>query len=125
MPASVGRKVRFGPFEVDLGTGELSNNGTRVRLQPQPLEVLAILLERPGELITREEFRKRLWAGDTFVDFEHSLNTDIKKLRQARGDEAETPHYIETLPKRGYIFVEEVTTPPIATSTLPGSPDID
>lgn len=112
MPTSAGSKVRFGPFVVDLSTGELSTNGTRVRLQPQPLKVLEILLERQGELITREEFRKRLWADDTFVDFEHSLNTAIKKLRQALGDEAETPRYIETLPKRGYRFI--VDTPDCA-----------
>ena len=108
MPTAVAKKARFGPFEVDLNTGEVSNNGTRIRLQPQPLEVLSILLERPGELVTREEFRKRLWADDTFVDFEHSLNTAIKKLRQALGDEAVTPRYIETLPRRGYRLLADL-----------------
>jgi DNA-binding winged helix-turn-helix (wHTH) protein/Tol biopolymer transport system component len=97
--------IRFGPFEVDLHTGELFKNGLKLKLQPQPILVLGVLLEKPGELVTREEFRERLWTADTFVDFEHSLNTAVKKLRQALGDEAETPLYIETLPRRGYRFV--------------------
>jgi Tol biopolymer transport system component/DNA-binding winged helix-turn-helix (wHTH) protein len=97
--------VRFGPFEVDLVAGELRRNGNKIRLQAQPAQVLAILLERPGEVFTREELQRRLWPSDTFVDFEHSLNTAIKKLRSALGDDAEAPRYIETLPKRGYRFI--------------------
>lgn len=108
MQAHGKQTVRFGPFEVDLHCGEVSRNGLKLKLQHQPIQVLGILLEKPSELITREEFRQRLWPADTFVDFEHSLNTDIKKLRQALGDEAETPRYIETLPRQGYRFIGEL-----------------
>jgi len=100
--------LRFGPFEVDLHSGELRTNGSKIRLQPQPFQLLSILLEHPGELVTREEIRQRLWSSDTFVDFEHSLNTSIKKLREALGEEAGTPRYIETLPRRGYRFIGHV-----------------
>ena len=81
--------IRFGVFEVDLHTQELRKQGFRIHLVGQPFEVLAMLLERPSELVTREEFKKRLWSGDTFVDFEHGLNTAVKKLREALGDDAE------------------------------------
>src|SRR5437016_10823832 len=94
-------KVRFGEFEVDLRSGELRRNGARIKLQEQPFQILALLLERPGEVVTREELRKRLWPGGIFVDFENGLNIAVKKLRGALGDEADTPSYIETLPKRG------------------------
>jgi len=100
--------VRFGPFEADVKTGELWNSGTRVRLQEQPFQVLAMLLARPGELVTREELRQKLWPADTFVDFDHSLNTAINKLRDALGDSAKDPRYIETLAGRGYRFVGAV-----------------
>ena len=79
-----------------------------MKLQGQPVQILEILLEKPGQLVTREELREQLWTSDTFVDFDHSLNTAIKKLRQALGDEADTPHYIETLPRRGYRFIGDV-----------------
>jgi len=107
----VGEKqsCRFGPFELDPQCGQLRKNGVGLKLQGQPLQILEILLEKPGQLVTREELQKRLWASDTFVDFDHSLNTAIKRLRQALGDEADTPHYIETLPRRGYRFIGEVT----------------
>jgi len=105
------QKLRFGPFAVDLRSGELFKNGTKLKLQPQPVQILAVLLENPGELVTREELRQRIWPADTFVDFEQSLNTAIKKLRQALCDEAETPRYIETLPRRGYRFIAEVSEP--------------
>jgi len=108
MSVAVKQKVRFGPFEVNLSTGELSKNGTRLKLQPQPIAVLAALLQHPGELVTREELQRRLWPNDTFVDFEQGLNTAVKKLRVALCDEAETPKYIETLPKRGYRFIAQV-----------------
>jgi DNA-binding winged helix-turn-helix (wHTH) protein len=97
--------VRFDVFEVDLRAGELYKAGRKIKLQVQPFHVLALLLERPGEVVTREEFEKRLWPGDTFVDFEHSLNTAIKKLRQALGDDKKKPRFVETLPKRGYRFI--------------------
>ncbi len=100
--------VRFGVFELDLRAGELRKHGLKVRLQDQPLQILTMLLERPGEVVTREEIQKKLWPADTFVDFDHSLNTAIKKLRQALGDEADTPRYIETLPRRGYRFIAPV-----------------
>jgi len=97
--------VRFGPYEADLATGELRRDGSKVPLQDKPFQMLALLLRRPGELVTREELRSELWPADTFVDFEHGLNTAVKKLRQALDDSAETPRFVETLPKRGYRFV--------------------
>jgi len=100
--------VRFGPFEVEFRAGELLKNGRRIRLQDQPLQVLAMLLEKPGELVTREEVRKRLWLEDTFVDFDHGLNNAINRLREALNDSADAPRFIETLPRRGYRFIAEV-----------------
>ena len=106
MPAGeLPRIIRFGVSEIDLQTGELRKNGLKVKLQDQPFQVLAMLLERPGKVVTREELRARLWPADTFVDFEHSLNAAIKRLRDALGDSAETPVFIETLPRRGYRFL--------------------
>src|SRR4051812_17984191 len=101
---------RFGPFEADLKTGELRKSGSRLRLQEQPFQVLAMLLARPGELVTREELRQQLWPADTFVDFDHSLNTAINKLRDTLGDSASAPKYIETLARRGYRFIADVTS---------------
>jgi len=100
--------TRFDVFEVDLRAGELYKAGRKIKLQVLPFQALALLLERPGEVITREEFEKRLWPGDTFVDFDHSLNTAIKKLRQALGDDNKKPRFVETLPKRGYRFIGTV-----------------
>jgi len=116
-------KTRFGPFELDARTGELRSNGTRIKLQGQPISVLQILLETPGELVTREQIRERLWSSDTFVDFDHNLNTAIKKLRQALGDEAETPRYIETIPRYGYRFIGQVekNAAPEAAAPRPGT----
>src|SRR6188508_157288 len=108
-------RLHFGPFEFDVAAGELYRDGQRVRLQEQPRQVLAALLERPGEICTREALRERLWKTDTFVDFEHGLNTAIKKTRQTLGDSAETPQFIETLARRGYRFVAPVVAAP-ATS---------
>jgi DNA-binding winged helix-turn-helix (wHTH) protein/Tol biopolymer transport system component len=105
-------RVRFGPFELDPRSGELFKLGQKLNLHGQPIEVLSILLERPGELITRDEFCKRLWPQDTFVDFEHSLNTAIKKLRQTLDDDPDAPRYIETLPKKGYRFIAHVEAVP-------------
>ena len=104
------RQLRFGVFEVDLRTGELRKQGLKVKLHGQPFQVLSMLLERPGELVTREEIRAELWAGDTFIDFEQSVNTSIKRLREALGDAAEHPRYIETLPRHGYRFIAAVET---------------
>src|SRR6202047_1247889 len=104
-------RVRFGPFEVDLHTHELWKYGTRIRLVGQPFEILALLLSKPGELVTREELRGRLWPGDTFVDFNHGLNAAVNKLRGVLNDSAEHPLYIETLPRRGYRFIGELGPP--------------
>ncbi|MFZ3369360.1 MAG: winged helix-turn-helix domain-containing protein [Candidatus Sulfotelmatobacter sp.] len=100
-----GRIVRFGVFELDLAAGELRKNGARVRLQEQPFQVLALLLECGGDVVTREEMRQKLWPADTFVDFDHSLNTAVNKLRETLGDSASSPRYIETLARRGYRFI--------------------
>lgn len=102
------RILRFGPFEVDLHSGELRRNGVTVKLQSQPFQILVMLLERPGELLTREEIRDRLWPADTFVDFDHSLNSAMTRLREALGDSAEGPRFVETLPRRGYRFIGSV-----------------
>ena len=91
MPANADGNLRFGTFEVDCRAGELRRNGSKVRLQDQPFQILLTLLERPGEVITRDELRSRLWPDDTFVDFEHSINTAVRRLRDALGDSAENP----------------------------------
>src|SRR5579863_8921570 len=97
--------VRFGQFELDLRTGQLAKNGAKIRLSQQPIQVLSLLLETPGEIVTREEFRRRLWSSDVFVDFDHGLNKSIQKLRDALGDSAGSPRYIETIPRIGYRFI--------------------
>ena len=115
--------VRFGPFQLDLRAAELHNNGTKTRLPDQPFQILVELVEHPGEVVTREELRQRLWRSDTFVDFEHSLNMAVKRLRDSLGDSAENPRYIETLPRHGYRLIvpvegSEPTTPAISTSLI-------
>ena len=100
--------VRFGVFEVELETAELRKRGVRLRLEEQPFHILSLLLERPGELITREQLREQLWPAGTFVDFDRSLNKAISKLRLALGDSAETPRFVETLHRRGYRFIAPV-----------------
>ena len=110
MPAST-REIRtqkFGDFVVDCRAGELYRRGKKVKVQMQPMQVLQALLENPGDIVTREELRKKIWPVDTFVDFEHSLNTAIKKLRQALGDRAGKSKFVETLPRRGYRFLATV-----------------
>lgn len=102
--------MRFGLFELDLSAGELRKSGVRLRLQGQPFQVLALLLERAGEVLTREELQQKLWPSDTFVDFDHSLNTAINKVREALGDSASSPRYVETLARRGYRFIAPVRT---------------
>jgi len=100
--------IRFGTYEVDLRAGELLRNGSRVRLQEQPFQVLLALVERPGEIVTRDELQKKLWPADTFVDFDHSLNAAIRRLRDALGDSAENPRFVETIARRGYRFIAPV-----------------
>src|ERR1700745_856198 len=104
----VSGRLRFGVFELDLRAGELRKHGLRIRLQEQPFQVLAILLEHPGEVVTREELQKKLWPADTFVDFDHGLNKAISKIREALADSAESPRFIETVARRGYRFLAEV-----------------
>ena len=103
--ANFSRRVRAGLFEIDLGSAELRKNGHRVPLQEQPFRVLSLLLEHPGEVVTREELQTRIWPSDTYVGFDEGINTAIRKLRLAFGDSAENPRFIETLPRRGYRFI--------------------
>ena len=113
------RLLRFADFQVDLRTGELRKAGTKVKFGGQPFQVLSVLLERRGELVTREELQKLLWP-DTFVDVDHNLNTAINKIRDVLGDSTERPRFIETLPKRGYRFIGELEAPvqPLASVVL-------
>lgn len=115
-------RARFGPFEVDLQTHELWKFGTRLKLVGQPFEILAMLLSRSGQLVTRDELRNRLWPSDTFVDFNHGLNAAVNKLREALSDSADDPRYVETLPRRGYRFRADVEWLPSGSSTLPAAP---
>src|SRR5215469_4829087 len=103
--------LRFDVFAVDVRAGELHRNGAKLKLQEQPFQVLCALLEHPGELLTREELRSRLWPADTFVDFDHGLNAAIRRLREALGDSAETPRFVETVARRGYRFIGNVEIP--------------
>src|SRR5262249_19860112 len=122
--------LRFGVFDVNTASRELRKRGIRVRLTGQPFAILLMLLERPGEVISRDDMRRRLWPGDTFVDFEHGLNSAVKKLRTALGDSADHPRFIETLPRVGYRFIAPVhpavdPAEPIAPAALlpePGGP---
>ena len=107
-------RVHFGTFEVDLRAGELRRNGTRIRLQEQPFQILTMLLDRPGEVVTREELRGRLWPADTYVDFDHSLNAAVRRLRDALGDSAENPRFVETVARRGYRLLAPVNGTVIA-----------
>jgi Tol biopolymer transport system component/DNA-binding winged helix-turn-helix (wHTH) protein len=102
------RIIHFSTFELDLAAGELRRNGTKIRLQEQPLQILVTLIERPGELVRREELRAKLWPADTFVDFDHGLNAAVRRLRDALGDSAETPRFVETVARRGYRFIAPV-----------------
>src|SRR5215831_10802193 len=99
------RLVQFGPFEANFTTGELRKHGIRLKLQDQPLQILKMLLARPGELVTREEIRQNLWPSGTFVDFDNGLNAAVNRLREALSDSAENPKFVETLPRRGYRFI--------------------
>ena len=124
------RIVRFGSFEADLHTRELRKHGLKLKVQEQPFQVLAMLLARPGDLVTREEIRSRLWPQDTFIDFDHGLNAAVRRLRDALNDDAETPRFVETLPRRGYRFIapveklgfEEAGQPEAGIRTSPSVP---
>src|SRR6201981_2577912 len=107
---SSSRIISFSTFELNLQTGELRRQGQKLKLQEQPFQVLAALLERPGEVVTREELRSTLWPSDTFVDFDHSLNAAIKRLRDVLGESAEMPIFVETLARRGYRFIGNLQT---------------
>src|SRR5438874_4994055 len=113
-------RLRFGVFDLDLRAGELRKHGLRVRLQEQPFQVLALLLEHPGEVVTREEVQRRLWPADTFVDFDHGLNKAINKIREALGDSAQSPRFVETVARRGYRFLAEVEVAEVAVVRGPG-----
>ncbi len=102
--------IRFGPFEIDTSSRTIRRSGVRIRLQEQPFEVLLALLETPGEIVTREQLRQRLWPEGTFVEFDHALNTAVKKIRAVLCDDASTPRYVETIPRRGYRFLAPVDT---------------
>lgn len=104
-------RIRFGPYELDARSGELSKFGRKIRLQEQPFQILVLLIDQPGEVVTREDIQKKLWADDTFVDFEHGLNNAVKRLRETLCDSADKPRYIETLPRRGYRFVAQIEVP--------------
>src|SRR5580698_9066350 len=114
------RLLRFENFEVDLRTGELRKAGVKLKFGGQPFQVLSILLEHPGEVVTRDELQKRLWP-DTFVDVDHNLNTAINKIREVLGDSAESPRFVETLPRRGYRFIGEVEPPTLDAASAGSS----
>ena len=120
MTAQLDPLVRFGAFQLDVRTGELRKGSVRIHLPDQPLQVLKTLLDRPGELVTRDELRQRLWPAETFVDFEHGLNAAVRRLREALGDSAEVPRFVETLPRRGYRFIAPLAGP--AVVDLPAAP---
>src|ERR1700747_1796774 len=110
--------VRFGVFEVDLRAGELRKRGVKVKLQDQPFQILRVLLEHSGEVVTREQLREKIWPSDTFVDFDQGLNNAIKRLREALGDSAEAPRFIETIPRRGYRFIVSLGGSPKGIESL-------
>src|SRR3981081_49733 len=111
---------RFGVFEVDLRAAELRKRGVRIKLQEQPFRILSLLLEHPGEVVTREELREELWPAHTFVDFDRSLNKAMTKLRSALADSAESPRYVETVPRHGYRFLASVQTDPQGSAAKNG-----
>ena len=113
-----GLNMRFGDFEADFRTQELRKQGVRVKLPRQSFQILQKLLERPGELVTRDELHQALWPGDTFVDFDHGLNNSVKRIRDALGDSADTPRYIETLPRLGYRFIGDIDVAPVAPAPV-------
>jgi DNA-binding winged helix-turn-helix (wHTH) protein len=122
------RIVRFGSFEADLREARLSKGGIRIRLQEQPFQILVLLLERPGQVVTREEIRQKLWSNDTFVEFDDALNTAVRKLRAALSDSADNPRFLETVPRKGYRFLAPISLPELqgdqspAQSKVPATP---
>src|SRR5271163_2378088 len=114
------RTIRFGAFEADLHSGEVRKSGNRIKLQDQPFKVLQILLERPGNLVTREELQTRIWPEETYGDFDHAVNVAVGKLRTALGDCADDPSFIETVPRRGYRFVARLEGVAVETPAAPG-----
>src|SRR6202035_3349898 len=122
-PRNGSRTVRFGAFEADLHSGEVRKSGNRVKLQDQPFKVLQILLERPGDLVSREELQTRIWPEETYGDFDHAVNVAVGKLRTALGDCADNPSFIETVPRRGYRFVAQLEGVQIETLPVP-APEI-
>ena len=117
MTSTLPRIRRFGPFELDLDAGELRRDGRRIKVQPQPFRLLVLLTNRPGMLITREEIRSELWPEGTFVDFDQSVNFAVRQIRDALGDAADRPLYVETIPRRGYRFIAPVEAGAPAEST--------
>ncbi len=122
VPVSTPRRFCFGPYQADLHSGELLKHGVRVRLQSQPFLLLTMLLERPGQLVTRDEICQKLWSADTFVDFDHSLGTAINKVREVLNDSATEPRFVETLPRRGYRFIAQVTITSTDSDPVPPTP---
>jgi cholera toxin transcriptional activator len=123
MPPENGRRVyQFGVFEADEAAGELRKHGVRIKLHSQPFQVLLMLLEKPSAIVTREEMRQRLWGNGTFVDFDHSLNTAVSKIRDVLGDSASVPRYVETIAGKGYRFLAPVTTPATTQAPPPERP---
>lgn len=124
------KRLHFGKFEADLSTGELRRSGMRVRLQSQPFKLLALLLEHPGEILSREALQHELWGAGTTVDFDHSLGMAVNKLREALGDSAENPRFVETLARRGYRFIapvsiidtQAVSAPVVESPPVPANP---
>ena len=116
------RIVRFATFEVDLDARELRKSGVKIKVHGQPFEVLALLLDRTGEIVAREELRQRLWPTDTFVDFDQGVNTAINRLREALSDSAENPRFVETVPRRGYRFIASVEPPAATREAKPSAP---
>jgi DNA-binding winged helix-turn-helix (wHTH) protein len=120
--SSESKLLRFGVFEVDRAAGELRKRGVRVRLQEQPFQVLTVLLENAGRVVTRDDLRQKIWPADTFVDFDHSLNTAVNKIREVLGDSASSPRFVETLSRRGYRFIAPVNDLDTVDSTSPSVP---
>ena len=109
------RIIRFASFELDEDAGELRREGMKIRLQDQPFQILTILLDNPGKIVPRDELREKIWPSNTFVDFDHGINKAIKRLRETLGDTAETPRFIETIPRRGYRFVGAIQTAQVSS----------
>ena len=117
-PAGSGSLYQFGVFELDLQAGELRKRGIRIKLQEQPLQILGLLIGCSGEVVTREQIQQKLWCGETFVDFDNAINSAVRKIRDALGDNSENPRFVETVARRGYRFIAGVTEMPIGDDEL-------